>query len=256
MSASNPLLLFDGRASDSPLIETVWHGQSDCAGQFHSVAASHWEMVITRLAGNLQVTVRGPETQAKPAHCPADGEWLGIVFKLGVYMPHLPTVDLVDEEVNLPTANGQSFWLYSSAWELPTYENTEVFVNRLVRQGLLLREPVVEAALTNQALDLSLRSVQRRFLHATGLTHGAVSQIERARQATALLQQGVSILDTVELTGYADQPHLTRSLKRLVGQSPAQILAPNRREPMSFVSMTALAGVASFELPLPALENF
>jgi AraC-like DNA-binding protein len=66
--------------------------------------------------------------------------------------------------------------------------------------------------------------VQRRFLRATGLTHGALCQIESAQKATALLEQGVSILDTVELVGYADQPHLTRSLKRFVGRTPAEIV--------------------------------
>jgi AraC-like DNA-binding protein len=38
-----------------------------------------------------------------------------------------------------------------------------------------------------------------------------------------LLQQGVSILDTVYEVGYADQAHMTRSLKRLIGQTPTQI---------------------------------
>jgi methylphosphotriester-DNA--protein-cysteine methyltransferase len=39
-----------------------------------------------------------------------------------------------------------------------------------------------------------------------------------------LLQQGVSILDTVDQAGYFDQPHLTRALKHLMGQTPAQII--------------------------------
>ncbi|MFN8492507.1 MAG: AraC family transcriptional regulator [Caldilineaceae bacterium] len=233
MSDSNQMFAFDGRASDSPFVEQIWRSQSDRAGDFLSVAASNWEMVITQVAGKLHVTVRGPETQAKPAYCPADGEWLGVIFKLGAFMPHLPTIHLVDDELNLPQAGSQSFWLHSSAWELPTYANVETFIAKLAREGLLVHEPVVEAALQNQATDLSLRSVQRRFLHATGLTHGAVSQIERARQATTLLQQGTSILDTVDLAGYADQPHLTRSLKRLIGQTPAQILSENQRKQMS-----------------------
>lgn len=241
MSDSNQMLDFDARPSDSPLVETIWRSQSERAGEFLSVAASHWEMVITRLAGNIHVTVRGPETQAKPAHCPADGDWLGIVFRLGAYMPHLPTIKLVDDEINLPEAGGRSFWLHSSAWEFPSYETADDFVAKMVRQGLLVHEPIVAAALQNQATDLSLRSVQRRFLHATGLTRGAVSQIERARNAVSLLQQGVSILDTVDLAGYADQPHLTRSLKRLVGQTPAQILSPAEPKAMSFISMTGLA---------------
>jgi AraC-like DNA-binding protein len=45
-----------------------------------------------------------------------------------------------------------------------------------------------------------------------------------------LLEQGVSILDTVEQAGYFDQPHLTRSLKRYVGYTPAQILRLEHQE--------------------------
>jgi methylphosphotriester-DNA--protein-cysteine methyltransferase len=49
----------------------------------------------------------------------------------------------------------------------------------------------------------------------------------RAQQAQELLQQGVPILDTVFEAGYFDQPHLSRSLKRLIGFTPAQILRVN-----------------------------
>lgn len=241
MSDNNPMFSVDNRAADSPFVETIWRNQSDRSGEFLSVAASHWEMVITQLAGDIQVAVRGPETQAKPAHCPADGEWLGIIFKLGAFMPHLPTAKLVDGSITLPEAGSQSFWLHSAAWELPTYENVDGFIARLVREGLLVYEPLVATTLQNQATDLSVRSVQRRFLHATGLTQGAVSQIERARRAAALLQEGVSILDTVELVGYADQPHLTRSLKQLVGQTPAQLLSKTRAKAMSLFSTPASA---------------
>ena len=63
-------------------------------------------------------------------------------------------------------------------------------------------------------------------------------QIERARYATCLLQEGVSILDTVEQAGYFDQPHLTRALKRYIGQTPAQIREQSRPEQMSFLYKT------------------
>ncbi|WP_244422604.1 hypothetical protein [Ktedonobacter racemifer] len=53
-------------------------------------------------------------------------------------------------------------------------------------------------------------------------------QIERARSATLLLQQGVSIPDTILEAGYYDQPHLTRSLTRFIGQTPAELLHHSR----------------------------
>ena len=107
-----------------------------------------------------------------------------------------------------------------------------------MRKGLLLREPIVGEALQGRLKDLPLRSVQRRFLQATGVTQSTARQIERARYATYLLQQGVSILDTVEQVGYFDQPHLTRSLKHFIGQTPAQILQKSRPEQMSFLYKT------------------
>ena len=46
-------------------------------------------------------------------------------------------------------------------------------------------------------------------------------------RAVDLLGRGVPALEVVRLAGYADQPHLTRSLKRFVGQTPSQIaIAP------------------------------
>ncbi|MCB0106936.1 MAG: helix-turn-helix domain-containing protein [Caldilineaceae bacterium] len=240
MSDKSVIIDVDARPSDSPYVESVWRSRSEADGEFLSVAASNWEMVITELEGNIHLTVRGPETQSKPAYCPPAGEWLGVIFRLGTYMPHLPTVKLVDDEVNLARAGDHTFWLHGAAWEFPTYENVDTFIAKLVREGLLEQDQVVAAALDQHANDLSLRSIQRRFRHVTGLTQGQVSQIERARLAVALLQQGVAILDVVDRAGYADQPHLTRSLKRFAGQTPAQILSPELAKEMSYVSMLGL----------------
>ena len=123
-------------------------------------------------------------------------------------------------------------------WQLPDYDNADTFVDWLVRKDLLARDPLVDAALQGQMQDRDLRTIQRRFLRATGLTQSAVRQIERARYATHLLQQGVSILDTVEQAGYFDQPHLTRSLKHFIGQTPAQIREQSRPEQMPFLYKT------------------
>ena len=71
-------LHFDDRPSDSPFVEKVWRSHSERAGGFVSVAASHFEMVVTRHQGKTFLTLRGPETRATTADCPSDGEWLGI----------------------------------------------------------------------------------------------------------------------------------------------------------------------------------
>jgi AraC-like DNA-binding protein len=240
MTNSRPLNV-DFRLSDSPLVETIWRSHSSEAGPFVSIASSRWEMIVAQHDGRTYFSVRGPETHPTIAHCPPGGNWLGIVFKHGVFMPHLPVLELVNGGIELPKASDRSFWLHGSAWEFPTFENVDTFVARLVRDEMIVRDPIVESTLQARAVDLSPRSVQRRFLRATGLTHGAVSQIERAHLAAALLQQGVSILDTVELAGYADQPHLTRSLKRLIGLTPAQLAPERSAMQLSFSPVIALA---------------
>jgi AraC-like DNA-binding protein len=223
--------------SDSPFVERIWRAHSERDGMFLSIAMSHWEMVVTRNLGKTTLTLRGPETKATPLYCPAGGEWLGIRFKLGTLLPHLPASHLVDEAVNLPGAGSRSFWLQNSAWQFPDFENADAFVQLLVRKGLLVRDPVVDAALQGQLVDLSARSVQRHFLRTTGLTQGAVRQIERARHATRLLQEGASVADTAVEAGYFDQPHLTRSLKYFIGQTPKEI--SRNAEQLSLLYKTA-----------------
>jgi AraC-like DNA-binding protein len=218
------LLVFDDRRSDSPLVERVWRSRSGRGGHFTSVAASHWEMVVTRVDGTTRMTVRGPETRATSAECPAGGEWIAIRFKLGTFMPTVPVGSLLDRrDVDLPSTK-RGFWLDGAVWEFPSYENAETFVKRLVQRGLIASDPLVDAVLRARRHDLSMRSAQRRFLRATGLTHVGYRQIERARHATNLLTRGAAILDVVHDAGYFDQAHLTRSIKRLIGQTPGQIL--------------------------------
>ena len=219
--------IFDERLSDSPFVEKVWWAQSEDSGSFMSTAESHWEMVVTRYQDKTTFTMRGPETIATPADYSAGFEFFGIVFKPGIFMPHLPLTELLDrKDMHLPEATSKTFWLYGSAWQFPDYENADTFVARLVREALLVQEPVVEAVLQNRPLEMSLRSIQRRFLRATGLTRGAFEQIERAHQAETLLKKGFSIADAVYHAGYTDQPHLTRSLKQFIGQTPGQLLLP------------------------------
>ena len=233
------IFTFDERLSDSPFVERIWSAQSERTGDFLSVAASQWEMVVSRYHGEATMTVRGPETKATPLHVTLVGsEFFGIVFRHGTVLPYLPPSTLVDGDVNLPDASGKSFWLNGAAWQFPDYENADTFVGRLIREEMLVCDPVVESALRGEPQELSPRSVQRRFLQATGLTQGLIRQIERARHATMLLQQGASIIHTVAVAGYADQAHMTRALKHFIGKTPAQSINRGEPEQMSLLFKT------------------
>ncbi len=233
-------LVCDERPSDSPFVESIWHSYSEVGGSFISMAASRCGMVVTKYRGRTILTVRGPETRATPAYCPEGAEFIGIQFKAGAFLPDLPAKMVMDRrDLNLPEATSRTFWLNGSAWQFPDFENADTFVDWLVRDGLLVYDPVVYAVLQGQQpVEMTLRTVQRRIVQATGLTHTTIHQIERARYATTLLKQGVSILDTVYEAGYFDQPHLNRSLKRFIGLTPAQIADNSRSERLSFLYKT------------------
>ncbi|MEO8611423.1 MAG: helix-turn-helix domain-containing protein [Chloroflexota bacterium] len=216
------------RLSDSPYLEQVSHGYTEGNGSTVRPSEIHWHMVFTKHQGGILPIVVGPLTSSGIVPYMEGLELLWVQFKLGTFMPHMPTRDRLDSETILPIAAGKSFWLKSSAWEFPTYENVETFIERLVRDDTLSFDPVVGAALQGHTQDIPSRTLRHRFLRATGLTQKHIHQVERARQAAALLEQGVSILDTVYEVGYFDQPHLTRSLKQWIGQTPAQILRMNQ----------------------------
>ncbi len=217
-------IVYEERASDSPYVETVTHGWTLREGETVRPAESHWHMVFVKHHGSTQALVVGSLTTAGIASWGADAEILWIKFKLGTFIPHLPVRDFLNVETPLPAAASRTFWLKGSAWQLPSYDNVETFIDRLVRDDALMRDPVVSAALKDQPLQaLSSRTLRHRFLHATGVSHNHIRQVERAQQAAALLVQGVSILDVVDQLGYFDQPHLTKALKRFTGYTPAQM---------------------------------
>jgi AraC-like DNA-binding protein len=165
-----------------------------------------------------------PGNRPTPADCPADAEWIGIRLSIGTWLPLYPAATVRDRrDADLPDANRRAFRLDNAAWEYPSFDNAEVLVARLVRAGLLVRDPAVAAALAGDHQAMTRRSAQRHFRQATGLTHRSYRQVERARYAARLLCDGAGIGETVHLAGYYDQAHLTRSLKRLIGQTPARI---------------------------------
>jgi hypothetical protein len=228
------LITFADRPSDSPLVERVWRSHSERAGMFHSMASCHWGMVVSRVEGAVSLTVRGPETKATMADLPPQGEWFGVLFKLGTFMPLLRSGELRDRnDLTLPNATSRSFWLNGSAWDFPNFENAETFVHQLARRGLIQIDRTVEGAIRGELQNVTTRTEQRRLLRITGMTRGTIHQIERARQATRLLKQGLPILDVVHEAGYYDQAHLTRSLQRFVGQSPARVA--QGKEQLSFL---------------------
>ncbi|MGI5268783.1 helix-turn-helix domain-containing protein [Nonomuraea sp. CA-218870] len=229
----------ESRSSDSPYVERVWRSVSSGGlDRMTSVATTCGELVIWEHRGRVCVAVRGPETKASAAPVPEDATFFGITFSPGSWMPHLPFHRLVDRSADIPDATRRSFSLKGSTWRMPDYDNAEAFVRRLAREDVLDRDPVVAAVLRGESPGLSERTVQRRFLAATGLTRVAIRQIERARRAAVLIQSGTPIPDVIDRLGYFDQPHLARSLTRYIGRTATRLGDGDPVEPLSLLYKT------------------
>jgi AraC-like DNA-binding protein len=87
----------------------------------------------------------------------------------------------------------------------------------------VVRDPLVAEVLRGHRPVVSGRMVERRFRASTGLTRGAVRQIERARTAAALLAAGDPAADVVARLDYFDEPHLARALRFYVGRTARQL---------------------------------
>jgi AraC-like DNA-binding protein len=215
---------FEERPSDSPMVDKVWRTRSADAGSFTSTAAVQSGIVVSRHQGGLFITFRGPETHASTADFPAEAEWFGIYLSLGAFYPHLPLVGLKDRnDVTLPNATNRSFYIYGSAWDFPTFDNADAFIARLVREGLLAMDPLIGETMAGRTPNLAPRTVQSRFVQATGITKATIHQIERANAAFQMLKDGRRIVDVVFEAGYFDQAHVTRSMRRFFGSTPGEI---------------------------------
>ncbi len=113
-------------------------------------------------------------------------------------------------------------------YAIPTWEELERFVGRLVADRVLIANDDIRRALSGDDLGLSRRSWQRRFPAVTGLRRKEIQRLDRSREAYRLLSEGMPPVEVAVVVGYADQAHLTRELRRIRGETPARILAAAR----------------------------
>jgi AraC-like DNA-binding protein len=245
------LFAIDEWSLDSGFVERAWTSQSEPEPFFISVAASHWQIVVATQRDLAQLTVRGPETRATVTAIPADAEFFGIVFSLGTFVPAIPLAGLVDRVVTLPAATPHSVWLDGSCWEIPTPDNADVFVDRLVRQGLVARDPVVAESLDADVDGVSTRTLQRRVARATGLTRRTIRQIARAEEAVDALQRGVSAPDATLCSATPTRPTSSGHCSDSSGRHPPWWSRRPARARCRFPSIQPIRSVRS----LPPCER-
>lgn len=189
-----------------------------------SIASAHWMLVCWREGRSWRVAAHGPETAARIAPVPRETEFVGIRLALGTTLQQLPMDRLVDGEVEFPDVSRHSVRMFGRTVPLlGWYDDAEDLVRRLAGSGVLVRDPMIGDVVRGGSPDVTDRTVRRHFLGATGLTPGAIRQIERARSAALLLRTGAPIADVAHALGYYDQPHLARSLTRFIRHTGADL---------------------------------
>lgn len=224
-------LEFEHRPSDSPLIERVWRSRSSNTTTMVSVARACWDFVFWEGSNGVQAGVQGPESRASQAPVPAGADFLGVRLALGTFLAELPASLLVDRFVEFPV-DGNWFHLVGERVQMPQFAEAEEFVAHLVRTGLLVVADV-------RGVSLTERTRQRRYLAGVGLPQRTVLQIQRAQEAALRIGEGQRPAVVAQETGYFDQPHLARSLRRFVGLSATDLaMGADRTIPMSLLYKT------------------
>lgn len=218
-------LVFDAVTGELPLVRRVWSAHCEATTGFTSVAKGSAMIAFARNGDRWTVHLRGPETTATELTCPEGWEFFGVELRLGAYLPLFPPADLADlNDALLPTPSGDRILLDNRDWEMPTAQNVDVFVTRLVRAGLLFFDPFVDDIRHGERpRSMSERTAQIRFRQAVGISHRKLVSIEQAQRAARLLAAGEPIADVVTDCGYYDQPQLARAMRWATGHTPGAL---------------------------------
>ena len=184
-----------------------------------------WDVAILRNRMGTQVLRTGLTTRPVEFTYEDGDEVLSIGFAASSFMPIMPGEIMRDEGVLLDPIGRDRFFLGTDVFEIPRLDNVEQFIARLIEREAVQANGLVASIVSGHPNAATERTMQRHFLRTTGLTIKAYSQIERAQRAVIRLRAGEPAAAVAYNLGYADQSHLIRSLRAIMGMTPRQIAA-------------------------------
>src|SRR6185312_11883804 len=129
------------RQVDSPHLESISSIRFTAAGQTLMRPDGCWDIAILRRGESLQVLRTGLTTRSVTYQHDAGDEILVISFKPSSFMSLMPGERMRDEGVLLEKFGSRNFWIGTDVREIPTFENADVFVERLAREGIIESNP-------------------------------------------------------------------------------------------------------------------
>ena len=211
------------RSDVHPLVESVTHSVFTTTGSVEFLPDHCWDIAFIRNRGGTFVLRTGLTTRPVQFDVEPGDENFTIAFKPFAYMPLMPGEVMRDEGVMLDMAGPDRFMLGTQSFEIPRLDSVEDFVRRLTTTEALESNRLVASVVSGHPDAATERTLQRHFLKTTGLTLKTYGQIARARRALTMLGQGTPAAEVAYALGYADQPHLIRSLRTFMGTTPGQV---------------------------------
>jgi hypothetical protein len=211
------------RSSSHPWIDTVWQTVCLSDGIYKATPDGSWDLILSVSAdGRARVFLSGQATE--PVDVPySEGEHSVVIsFAAHVYLKQ-DTETRTGAQIRFLAVNGDRFILDGVALPLPTFSNAEQLVDQMTANDLLQSDDVVAKAFTAKPKPASKRSVQQHFKDTTGITQKDFQLIRRAQDAVRRLKAGEPAADVAADLGYTDQPHMVKSIKKIMGHLPSNL---------------------------------
>lgn len=217
---------YEEKESDSKFVDAIWRTCDQADGVYTAPADGRWDLIFITSGNRTKVILSSPTSRPTQVAYQAGNKNFGIRFHPSTFMSHVSTPDTINKLYSSYVTD-DIFFLFGNKWPLPTYETVEDFIKGLEKAQLLGQDDIVRMILDGETPTITKRSVQRHFKRSTGLSKQYHSSIKQAEQALRLLETTqMPIIEIAHLVEYADQAHMTRSLKRFIGLTPAEIIRP------------------------------
>jgi hypothetical protein len=211
------------RSSSHPWIDTVWQTVSLEDGIYRATPDGSWDLILSYGPdGQPSLWLTGQSTE--PVDVPYRGGSHAVVisFAAHVFLVHEKRV-LTGATVRFLPVQGDHFTLDGIELPLPTFLEAERLVDKMISAGLLQSNDLVARAFSENPKAASRRTVQQHFKKTTGITQKDFELIRRAQEAVRQLKAGASAAAVAVELGYTDQPHMIKSIKKIMGHLPSNL---------------------------------
>ena len=211
---------------------TLWHSRQVAPSTIPA------DGCVDLIASGERVLVCGPQTRWIAAGASDSTGLLGLRLAPGTASALLPTdlPTLRDQVVNAQDALGGSAiplceaLLRARDSSDPVADLTSLASSNppepwvaWIRQQAIAGIGADEAART---MSWSERTLRRRMRVSFGYGYTTLRRIVRAQRAHRLISNGTPLAQAAAMAGYADQPHLARELRGLIGTAPRELFSP------------------------------